>query len=789
MLVNRKRARNKSIEQKLVFEEKRKKKNTTDWYFAFKYLLVVFALLFTFWFCIQLYKWHLKRLVITPFDRSKPLSIEYSPRKWGTLKSGYYLALKSMSPFTVISGLMWFRNRIQGNSIPIRHWCNQGDSLQKYTWTRHDFESFGEQTIVDGPFVLTTKVVLDGEEGWRTKINVKFNNHSRLEPISILWYYSTEAESDFVTVDKYNDDPNFFQIKGKSFSDGFFVSRIHFFNVSQTLFKGCFSNGFKPQPIDLKEIVLNNLYWMTDEQFGHIFVMKGDFDLMSNVVVCQISAVPPFDISIDFQVVPDLDSDYIFTEVNDFDSAHENGVLDFENDFEAKFNLKSKGFKNGEIDFAKAALSNMLGGIGFFYGSSLVQSKYNEKPIRYGPLQLLTAVPSRSFFPRGFLWDEGFHNLLISKFNPRLSVSIIKSWLNLMNIEGWIPREVILGTDSEARVPPEFIIQNNTNANPPALFLTLNSMIDSGTLEAAFISEIFPRLELWYNWFNASQTGVKRSSYRWRGRDPYIKTELNPKTLTSGLDDYPRSTNPTENEIHVDLRCWMTFASRVMAKLSKQIHHPSHNIYEEAANYLSDNHLLEDLHWSNDYNMFCDFGLHSLNVKLVRPKTGGPKQRKEISKPRFGCVPEFGYVSLFPLILNILEPDNPKLSRILDNMKNPDTLWSPFGLRSLSKNSSYYQQYNTEVDAPYWRGAVWINLNYLTLKALNHYAETKGPYQDKAHDLYKELRSNIVSNMYREYVRTGYIWEQYDDKTGQGKGSHPFTGWSALVVLIMSENY
>ena len=64
----------------------------------------------------------------------------------------------------------------------------------------------------------------------------------------------------------------------------------------------------------------------------------------------------------------------------------------------------------GTAQAARAALSNLLGGIGYFYGTSDVRLP-GGRLAQSWPAALFTAVPSRSFFPRGFIWDEGFHQV------------------------------------------------------------------------------------------------------------------------------------------------------------------------------------------------------------------------------------------------------------------------------------------------------------------------------------------------------------------------------------------
>lgn len=486
-------------------------------------------------------------------------------------------------------------------------------------------------------------------------------------------------------------------------------------------------------------------------------------------------------------------------------------VQEFDARFEATFHLREKGFNAAAIAFAQVAVSNMVGSIGYFYGSSRVQSRYTKEPVPYWRAPLYTAVPSRSFFPRGFLWDEGFHGLLIAAWDVDIELDIVNHWFDLINIEGWIPREQILGVEALAKVPDEFVTQRNSNANPPTFFVLLRRLVSRTTAAGEGLrtkkrlenlERLFPRLQAWFSWYNTTQRGEGLGTYRWRGRDATSFRELNPKTLTSGLDDYPRASHPTDQERHLDLRCWMGYAAGVMADLARLLGQDESK-YLETHLHLTDNGLLNQLHLSPFTETYADFGLHTDSVVLKYPKMDPnpqqqpwrmpqpmEKQRETLKSPELRFVDTtFGYVSLFPMLLEILTPENPYLGQMLQQLRDPDKLWTPYGLRSLSRTAPLYMTRNTEHDPPYWRGQIWININYLAVKALHHYASQPGPYRELAKEVYVELRSNVVQNLVAEFKRTGYVWEQYNDKTGKGSGCHPFNGWSSLVVLMMSEQY
>lgn len=402
------------------------------------------------------------------------------------------------------------------------------------------------------------------------------------------------------------------------------------------------------------------------------------------------------------------------------------------------------------VDYARDLTSQIVGSVGYYHGQSIVDRSFNHEydeamgsgttdaseagrdpdPQLTEEHQLLTATPSRSKFPRGFYWDEGFHLAHIGAWDNDLALEILKSWIDLVDEDGWVGREQILGEEARSRVPVEFQTQYPLYANPPTLAMMVTSYLDrlqqihgdifpleassvsdqtvlgsqadrskrylvDAVLARSFLNGIYPKLRRHYLWFRQTQRGQIREwdrparargeAFRWRGR-------TKDHVLTSGLDDYPRAEVPHVGELHLDLLSWMGAFAEAMGKVARAIgEEDDAEEYEKSRRGIVQN--IDDLHWNQKEEMYCDASINGDDESFH--------------------VCHRGYISLFPLLLGLLQPDSPHLESTLDLLRDPEQLWSDYGIRSLSKSHPLYGQGEN-----YWRGPVWIPLNYLALKAL-----------------------------------------------------------------------
>lgn len=204
-------------------------------------------------------------------------------------------------------------------------------------------------------------------------------------------------------------------------------------------------------------------------------------------------------------------------------------------------------------------------------------------------------------------------------------MEILKDWINLIDDDGWVAREQILGEEARSKVrlivvfclpiflylspqvPSEFQTQVPNFANPPTLVMAVtdfisrlkarttgpseqelgmgvgtsqlpfsismsgNRYINSEDLAFSYLKSIYGPLKRHYDWFRRTQRGqIKQYSrksrsrteaYRWRGRSKM-------HVLTSGMDDYPRGP-PHAGELHLDLISWMGYFTRTMREIAE----------------------------------------------------------------------------------------------------------------------------------------------------------------------------------------------------------------------------
>lgn len=760
---------------------------------------------------------------------------------WGPYRPNLYFGVRPRVPNSIMAALMWAKvddyMQVQNG---FRYTCEQNEGMTGYGWDEYDTRNGGVQTIHDtqNKIDITTSFVKipGGAHGGSWAVRIKG------EPVadagsdlktSMFFYVTSEPIGNILEVVADGERNGFAEdvtIKGQHAQLGDFKMVItkgkgghptstHDTSDERPLDKTVVTTLEIPQEHlwQGKQIVFAQLKAGVDQiikDYGQdnapppwqTYMLRNKPGSGNLQIVQKI-----FEGAFEFDVLfssgsasKEVTSEDLTAEIKKNSASFHEKYLEL---FKPRTPFKDEKFRT----FGHSMMSNLAGGIGYFYGNQIVDRSYaseyeeeNEgfweetaeararnRQTEEGPYELFTSIPSRPFFPRGFLWDEGFHLLPIADWDMDLALEIVKSWYSLMDDDGWIAREQILGPEARSKVPPEFQVQYPHYANPPTLFLVMEDFIDklartNGSVPVAqekltqestfanahlnnrelglqYLQNIYPLLRRQFLWFKSTQFGDIKSydreaystkeAYRWRGRTV-------PHILTSGLDDYPRASTPHPGELHVDLMSWVGLMAKVLLKIAGVVGE-SENIYEYSKVLNAIEHNLKDLHWSEKDGVYCDATIDDFEEhKLVCHK---------------------GYISLFPFMLGLLKPDDPTLGKTIDVISDPEELWSPYGIRSLSKKDEFY-----ETAENYWRSPVWINMNFLSLQQLLNVAQQEGPYQAKAKQTYTSLRKNLVENIYNNWKTTGFAWEQYNPDTGKGQRTQHFTGWTSLVVKIMA---
>jgi mannosyl-oligosaccharide glucosidase len=766
-------------------------------------------------------------------------SLSHTSLLWGPYRSGLYFGIRPRIPRSLLSGLMWFNADDLSNVGEMRHFYQQGDNMKSSNWVRFDPRVGGKQIIVDNLCHITITIdYVKTQDGKSWGVKVKSHPHQGYHDVktSFVWYSGLEGQ------DEGNNRVGYFGLKNEKSTTGYSENLV-LAGISPGLgtFELEIDNGRPSKRATTGKLIhpqldpLKTHHYSLNVPDDNVWKARDIFMTMLQESVKELAELTP-----NIQEFP-VDQIVILRDMNNFkgnlhfvQNIHQGtsefnivfkssetpesdqitleniqhkidfGLTEVDEKFDRHFALSAPFNESIEHKkFAQEMVSGLLGGLSYMYGDHLVDREtgledesFEEVELKgafEGPHELFTLVPSRPFFPRGFYWDEGFHLIPLLNYDSDLVLDIVKSWFNLIDDDGWIAREQILGPELRSRVPQKFQVQSPQILNPPTLMLVFTyllenindgqqnidmnepvqlddetshlggMLINNPELLVDYAREIYPKLNSHFELFRRSQKGIMDDfergdideGYRWRGRTIT-------HCLASGLDDYPRPLPADVAELNVDLLSWIGVMARSMKLLARLLElEEDYDRFGKIESDIIKN--IEVLHW-NDENTYCDLTVDDDDENLQ--------------------VCHKGYISLFPFLTKMIPvDDHNKLAKIVELISDPEELWTDFGIRSLSKKDEFYR-----TEENYWRSPIWININYLILDGLKHYKESSILPQDVADKFastYHHLRVNLVNNVFNQWKKTGYVWEQYDDESGDAKGAKNFLGWSSLVVLIM----
>lgn len=411
-------------------------------------------------------------------------------------------------------------------------------------------------------------------------------------------------------------------------------------------------------------------------------------------------------------------------------------------------------------------------------------------------------APAKKEYVYQFLWDTGFHAIVLSHFDTEWAKDEIRNHLKAQWEDGFIPH-IIFWKGQTHELPHWAFLESkpslrpNTSAitQPPIFPIAVEKIYEKEKeahgLNAAkgFLKEILPKL-------------AKANRWLIENRDPDkdgLISIISPNE--SGMDELPvfqvvsGFTGQDLVRLHYAFRKPDLLNQRYFFNSKKILEKDYFNVEELLFNvvFIESNRSLArlfqvigDRDEAKFFEKAAEAGEESLFKKCwdVTDEIFYTLYSKKEEKAKVRTI-----ASLLPIFLSALPEE--KLALLLSkHLLNPEEFWTEFPVPTVSQSDTHYsplefpdykQEFGTKiVNKIYltlykelkmlWRGPTWIATNWFIVKGLRKHGQDR-------------IADQIVERMVEMIEKWGFR-EYYNPETGQGYRRENF-GWSTLILDLL----
>ena len=299
-----------------------------------------------------------------------------------------------------------------------------------------------------------------------------------------------------------------------------------------------------------------------------------------------------------------------------------------------------------------------------------------------------------------WLWDSVFHSIGNVILDETLPKDTLLSVLDVQKPDGFVPHLARPNFTSDITQPP---------------LLAWGALkIYEKTKDIDFLAQVLPKLKMYLEWDIANRMSPETGLFRW-----HVNTDSAVcRADESGMDNSPRFDGVSVMEC-IDFSCFMLSEAQAMEKICAALGLEDEKKWASYAETLKK--AINDYLWDEHDGCYYDRVSESGCFHKVRSIAG-----------------------FLPLFAGACSERTAKI--LSDKLKNPATFDTPMPLPSIARDDESFS-------LDMWRGAVWINCNYLISLGLRRYG-----FNEQADDIIVRTVKSIA----RFYMTDGVIYEMYD---------------------------